>query len=493
MANNFFKVRNGISLGNLSSAPSNPITGDFYYDTTLNSFQGYQNGTWVALGTQVNSATGKNYLTPLLTSLGGGVGNPGNGNFETGTTAGWVIVNVTSAVPINGELPPGQAFLPGLYVFATSPASATAGATYTNNGQTFTVIDTVSSSSPLVCTGTRAPTSSGTLTLASGSGDSTITFGSFRNTTADSHLSFSVANSGQIAGAFSGNLVSSSSATIHTALMSNPFFIDLEDQGHRLELSFSYKVLSGTFDFSGTTSASFAIYVYDVDNASWIQPDGYIGLTSGSGVGQHTVSFASSSNGTKYQIALININAITGGYSLYVDDFVVKPAPTAPALPAQLVTEALIGSSTGGHATTSSVLLDFGFQTATAPTILVSNPNFTVSTAAVQTPKIVLTNAPAGYYVVSMLADLSTSASARMGIAIGDGVTNGSISTFFPPSNALEMTVEARATFKYTVSETRTFSLLGQSINGTTTVTVNTAGTNGRQLLVTITYFPLVV
>lgn len=492
MANNFFKVRNGIGLGNLSSAPSNPITGDFYYDTTLNSFQGYQNGTWVALGTQVNSATGKNYLTPVLTSLGGGVGNPGNGNFETGTTAGWVLVNVTTNVPINGELPPGQAFLPGLYVFATSSASATAGATYTNNGQTFTVIDTVSSSSPLVCTGTGAPTSSGTLTLASGSGDSTITFGSFKNTTADSHLSFSIANSGQIAGAFSGNLVSSSSATVHTALMSNPFFIDLEDQGHRLELSFSYKVLSGTFDFSGTTSASFAIYVYDVDNASWIQPDGYIGLTSGSGVGQHTVSFASSSNGTKYQIALININAITGGYSLYVDDFVVKPAPTAPALPAQLVTVAIIGSS-GGHNTASSTLAAFGSQAATAPSIKITNPNFTVSTAAVMTPEIVLTNAPAGYYVVSMLVDLNTSAVGRCGIAVGDGVTNGSISTFSPPSNALEITVEARATFKYTVSETRTFSLLGISVNGTTVLTANAGGTDGRQLEVTITYFPLVV
>ena len=51
MATNFMRIRNGISLGNLPSAPSNPLNGDFYYDTTLNSFQFYQNGSWQTLQT----------------------------------------------------------------------------------------------------------------------------------------------------------------------------------------------------------------------------------------------------------------------------------------------------------------------------------------------------------------------------------------------------------------------------------------------------------
>ncbi len=62
------------------------------------------------------------------------------------------------------------------YVFATAAISVTAGATYTNNGQTFTVLSTLSSSTPLMCTGTGAPQASGTLTKATGSGPATIAF-----------------------------------------------------------------------------------------------------------------------------------------------------------------------------------------------------------------------------------------------------------------------------------------------------------------------------
>ncbi len=62
------------------------------------------------------------------------------------------------------------------YSFATLPANASVGATYTNNGQTFTVTQTISEGYGLITTGTGSPTASGTLTLATGSGDPTITF-----------------------------------------------------------------------------------------------------------------------------------------------------------------------------------------------------------------------------------------------------------------------------------------------------------------------------
>lgn len=64
------------------------------------------------------------------------------------------------------------------YRFVTPGANATAGATYTNNGQTFTVLATISGASPLYTSSTGAPTASGTLTKASGTGDTTITFSS---------------------------------------------------------------------------------------------------------------------------------------------------------------------------------------------------------------------------------------------------------------------------------------------------------------------------
>lgn len=70
----------------------------------------------------------------------------------------------------------------GSYAFTVTAANATAGATYTNNAQTFTVVRTIAGATKLVTTGTGAPTASGTLTLASGTGDATIAFSAFSNT-----------------------------------------------------------------------------------------------------------------------------------------------------------------------------------------------------------------------------------------------------------------------------------------------------------------------
>lgn len=62
------------------------------------------------------------------------------------------------------------------YVFFIATGSATVGATYTNNGITFTVAATVSSALQVRMTGSGAPVVSGTLTKASGTGDATLTF-----------------------------------------------------------------------------------------------------------------------------------------------------------------------------------------------------------------------------------------------------------------------------------------------------------------------------
>lgn len=62
------------------------------------------------------------------------------------------------------------------YYFSITAGNATSGATYTNNSQTFTVVNTISAGTLLLCTSTGAPSASGTLTKATGTGDSTITF-----------------------------------------------------------------------------------------------------------------------------------------------------------------------------------------------------------------------------------------------------------------------------------------------------------------------------
>lgn len=64
--------------------------------------------------------------------------------------------------------------------FIVSSASATAGATYTNNGVTFTVSNTIASGTLLYASGNGTPQQSGTLTKSTGTGDSTITFSAYR-------------------------------------------------------------------------------------------------------------------------------------------------------------------------------------------------------------------------------------------------------------------------------------------------------------------------
>lgn len=66
------------------------------------------------------------------------------------------------------------------YKFQISVGNATVGATYTNNSVTYTVTKTISSGLELIATGNAAPTTSGTLTKAGGTGDATITFNAVR-------------------------------------------------------------------------------------------------------------------------------------------------------------------------------------------------------------------------------------------------------------------------------------------------------------------------
>ncbi len=67
------------------------------------------------------------------------------------------------------------------YIFGIASGNATIGATYTNNGVTYTVSATIVSGTSLYATGNGAPTVSGTLTKASGTGDATITFYAHRS------------------------------------------------------------------------------------------------------------------------------------------------------------------------------------------------------------------------------------------------------------------------------------------------------------------------
>lgn len=95
--------------------------------------------------------------------------------------------DITIAAEPNTALELFDALLPtstllSAYTFTVTSANATIGATYTNNGVTFTVVATIATATTLLMTSNGAPSASGTLTKATGTGDSTITFSAASNT-----------------------------------------------------------------------------------------------------------------------------------------------------------------------------------------------------------------------------------------------------------------------------------------------------------------------
>lgn len=149
---------------------------------------GTSNGTWdynTGVLNVASGGTGASTLTSNNVLLGNGTSavqfvapsTSGNVLQSNGTT--WVSASPASA---SYTAPTFQKFTTtgartGTYFFVTA-ANATAGATYTNNGQTFTVVYTISGGTILITTQTGDPTASGTLTKATGTGDATITFSS---------------------------------------------------------------------------------------------------------------------------------------------------------------------------------------------------------------------------------------------------------------------------------------------------------------------------
>ncbi len=84
MAENFFKIKQGLNLDPQSQFGSSDPTGtngDIYYNPTLNEFRIFQNGTWTTMG-------------------GGGGGGGGSLNWQTVQTAPFTAV-VGDAYPIN--------------------------------------------------------------------------------------------------------------------------------------------------------------------------------------------------------------------------------------------------------------------------------------------------------------------------------------------------------------------------------------------------------
>jgi hypothetical protein len=189
----------------------------------------------------------------------------------------------------------------------------------------------------------------GTVALTANLPTGVPTFGSG----ASGNLSLGVVSSSQLAGLYSLSLVSSAATSPGNFVATDAFFIDLEDQAKMLSFSFNYKaqVNPTNGNFSGTSSNSFGVAIYDVTNSQWIIPAGVFNLVQNAGVGQCTGTFQTSSNGTQYRVVMYNANATAGAITMYLDDFICGPQSIqkGPAMTDwQSYTVAVSRSTSGG-------------------------------------------------------------------------------------------------------------------------------------------------
>lgn len=172
----------------------------------------------------------------------------------------------------------------------------------------------------------------GNATLTSALPTGTPTFGSGAAGT----LGLSVVNSGTLQGSFSLSYASSAATTAGNFVSSPTITIDREDQAKVLSFRFYYSptVNPTNANFSGTSSNSFGVAIWDVANSSWIIPSGVFNLTQGSGVGIATGSFQTPSNATQLRLVVYNANATAGAVTILLDDFFLGPQAQlqAPAM-----------------------------------------------------------------------------------------------------------------------------------------------------------------
>lgn len=165
----------------------------------------------------------------------------------------------------------------------------------------------------------------GTLTNAIPTGSPTFGSG------ASGNLSLATVSSGQLAGAFSLSYVSSAASTAGNMLASAAMTIDAEDQAKVLTFKFYYSAFSGTANcnFSGTSSNSYGVAIWDVTNSAWLTSTANFGMTQGTGSGYVTGTCQTNATTASLRFVVYNANATAGASTLYFDDFYLGPQ-TAP-------------------------------------------------------------------------------------------------------------------------------------------------------------------
>lgn len=164
-------------------------------------------------------------------------------------------------------------------------------------------------------------------TLVNGIPTGSPTFGSGQS----GNLSLGPTSTNPLAGTNSLSLVSSAATTVGNMFATQAYTIDAEDQAKVLTFKFYYSPVSGASNcnFSGTSSNSFGIAIWDATNSVWLSSTANFGMTQGTGVGYATGTCQTNSNTSSLRFVVYAANATAGACQLLFDDFYLGPQ-TAP-------------------------------------------------------------------------------------------------------------------------------------------------------------------
>lgn len=359
MANNFFKVGRGLSLIGQTSAPSNPVNGDIYYDTTLNLFQKYENGAWGSFGGSAGVSftitAGENLSAnvPFYISEGAADGSRTAGRAYkldatnskryqfAGFTTASILSGATGTAQAGGLLagftgltqnttyygnittpgttqvtPPtviGQWVVPlGTAVSTTellvNPAAADFAYQLTNRlGETINYL----------AANAQADTDvGGYATYADAAGTSPVD-----GTGGAANITFTRSTSSPLRGVASF-LFTKDAANRQGQGASYDFTIDSTDQAKPLAIAFDYAIASGTF-----ADGDLTVYLYDVTNAQIIQPGPFRLTAATVGLSQRFVSyFQTNVNSTSYRLIFHVASTSASAYTVKLDNLSLGPS-----------------------------------------------------------------------------------------------------------------------------------------------------------------------
>jgi len=160
----------------------------------------------------------------------------------------------------------------------------------------------------------------GNVTLTANLPTGVPTFGSG----ASGNLSLAtVTGASALAKTYSLSYVSSAVTTAGNFVASQAYAVDPEDRGKSLQINFSYKLASGTADFSATTSNSYAVAIYDVTNSAWVSVASPFNMNDGVGIGSSLTTFTCPATMASFRLVIYNANATGTAATLNLDTFLV--------------------------------------------------------------------------------------------------------------------------------------------------------------------------